>query len=198
MSLRKKLRDASREINKNKGVVYDEDDNAVITVKAFDKEQIFSSYDYDSNEKLNEELGSYIWDKARLVPANKEIKIKVYTSKGVNKKEVSEAIRNNYKKDYIEIQALLKKNLFFSLAMLVIGLVFMTFLFLSYAFFRNDYIDAIIDIVTWVFLWEAVDAFCLERSSLKKQSYTHLKLYTANIEIIGIDKEKVTKKKNSK
>lgn len=188
MIFRKKLRKADKEILKDKEYIEGSDDRAIISIKAEEDEQIFSTYNYDSNEKLNAELDEFIWDKARFVPMAKDIKIKLYTNTKIEEKEVVVAIKNNYKKEYIETRNELKRNAIFSLIMLLLGLAFMSLLLLMHVYFYNVYLEIVVEITTWVFIWEAVDSFFLRRSELKRKSITLLKLYTAEMEIIKLKK----------
>ncbi len=181
---RKKLKATRKEMSEKEEIYFDSDDNALITVKADKEEQLFSSYDYDNNERLNEELADYIWDKARFVPAKNDIRIKVYASEKANKVEIENAIHNKFKKEYLELKEEKKRNALFSLAMLITGLLFLGVLYLSYLYFRNEFLDVILEIVVWVFLWEAVDAFFLQRTSLRRKQFTLLKLCAARVEVI--------------
>lgn len=186
MIFRKKLRKADKEILKDKEYIEGSDDRAIISIKAEEDEQIFSTYNYDSNEKLNAELDEFIWDKARFVPMAKDIKIKLYTNTKTDEQEVVDAIKNNYKKEYIETKSELKRNAIFSLIMLMLGIVFMAFLLLMHVYFYNVYLEIIVEIATWVFIWESVDSFFLQRAALKRKRITLLKLYTAEMEIIKL------------
>lgn len=186
MIFRKKLRKADKEILQDKEYIEGSDDRAIISIKAEEDEQIFSTYNYDSNEKLNAELDEFIWDKARFVPMAKDIKIKLYTNTKTDEQEVVDAIKNNYKKEYIETKSELKRNAIFSLIMLLLGLAFMSFLLLMHVYFYNVYLEIIVEITTWVFIWESVDSFFLQRATLKRKRITLLKLYTAEMEIIKL------------
>ena len=188
MIFRKKLRKADKEILRDKDYIEGSDDRAIISIKAEEDEQIFSTYNYDCNEKLNSELDEFIWDKARFVPIAKDIKIKLYTNTKIEEKEVVVAIKNNYKKEYIETRNELKRNAIFSLIILLLGLAFMSLLLLMHVYFYNVYLEIVVEITTWVFIWEAVDSFFLRRSELKRKSITLLKLYTAEMEIIKLKK----------
>lgn len=188
MFFKKKLRQADKSIKQDNEFIVDSEGRALITVKATSEQKIFSEFDYDSGEKLNSDLVQYIWDKAEFVPINRDIKIKIYTGKTTKEKPVDNAIRGSFKKDYIALKAECRRNLWFSFAMLFIGLLFLGFLFLSYAFFKNDYVDAVIDIAAWVFLWEAVDSFFLRRSELNHKKRILLKLVTAKIEVVKLEK----------
>ncbi len=188
MIFRKNLRKADREILQDKDYIEGSDDRAIISIKAEEDEQIFSTYNYDSNEKLNAELDEFIWDKARFVPISKDIKIKLYTNTKTDEQEVVDAIKNNYKKEYIETRNELKRNTIFSLIMLLLGLAFMSLLLLMHVYFYNVYLEIVVEIATWVFIWEAVDSFFLRRSELKRKRITLLKLYTAEMEIVKLKK----------
>ena len=193
MKLKNKMKKARKEISDKEDLLYDSDNNALITVKAMEEAQIFSSYDFDCNEKLNEELAEYLWDKARFVPVKDDIRIKMYVGEKVNIKEVQNAIHNKFRKEYVETKLEKKHNCLFSFAMFVVGLLALAVLVLSYAYFKNEYVDLIVEIVAWVFMWEAVDAFFLERSKLNRKQMTLLKLCVCDIEIVKAKNQKSTK-----
>lgn len=74
--------------------------------------------------------------------------------------------------------------------MFVVGLFALAVLVLSYAYFKNEYVDLIVEIVAWVFMWEAVDAFFLRRSELRRKQFVLLKLSCCDIEVIISRKKK--------
>lgn len=186
MFLRKKFRDADKQITQGKDFVVDSDGDALINVKITDESQIFSSYNYDSNEKLKSDLSDFIYDKARFVPANKDIRIKVFSMDEVDETDVGPAIKNNYKKDYIEIRNDIRHNTVFSIIMLGVGLLFFALLLFMHNYFYNIYLEIIMEIATWVFIWEAVDAFFLRRLQLKRKRNILLKLYMAKIDVVNL------------
>lgn len=179
MFLRKKFRELDEEISRQQ-ITPTAEDNFDINIKVDDNEQIFSAYDYDNNEKLKTELSDFIYDKAKYA-INQDIEIKIHSKNKLNESEVKDAIKNHYKKEYIETKKLMKQNLIFSVVMFGLGLLSLTFLLLMNAFFYNEYVYIISEIVTWVFVWEAVDSFFLERASLKRKRITFLKIYSADI-----------------
>lgn len=190
MFFKKSLREADKQIKQDKDFIIDSEGDALISVKAPKKEQIFSSYNYDSNEKLNGELDEFIYDKAKFVPLPQDIKLKIYTEENIDEVEVKKAIKNNYKKQYIEIKNELKKNTLFSLVMFILGILSLSLLLLMHKFFYNVYFEIIIEIATWVFVWEAVDSFFLQKAELKRKRATFLKLYSSEIEIVKLNKIK--------
>ena len=95
-----KYKTAKKEITQIEPFYLDSDGKALITIKALERDQIFSSYEYDSSEKLNDVLASFIEDKIKLVPVNNDVKIKIYTDKNVKPQEVKNAIKLKYKREY--------------------------------------------------------------------------------------------------
>ena len=186
MLFSRRYRKADKDVGNARHFIVDSDGDALINVKAANREQIFSTYNYEKNHKLNKELDEFIYDKARFVPPNKEIRIKVYTEENANKEEIEEAIINNYKKDALEIKTDMKINLFFSVAMLLVGIAFFALLLLMHTFFYNDYLSIVLEIIVWVFIWEAVDSFFLRRHRLKRKQRILLNLCMAKIEVVDV------------
>lgn len=186
MFSRKKLRQASKQIKENKDFVVDSDGDAVISVKAPSEDQIFSSYNFDGNEKLKTELSEFIYDKAKFTSPNQDVRIKVYTNEDINAMDVESAIRNNFKKDYIELKNKSKRNLAFSAIMFILGILGLSLLLLMHKYFYNVYLEVVIEIATWVFMWEAIDSFFLRRATIRQNRVILLKLFSAEIDVIHL------------
>lgn len=186
MFSKKKMRKADREIAKSSDFFVDGDENAVIKIKAIDQDQIFSLYNYDSNEKLNKDLGEFIFEKAKYVPIGMDIKIKLYTETPTDSGEVEDAIKKHFRKEYSSIKNELKRNAYVSVVMFGIGLISLSALLLLYTFFNQFYFTTMIEIATWIFIWEGVDSYFLQRTGLKREKMTFLKLYCGKIEVIKL------------
>lgn len=190
MFFRKKYRDADKKILQDKVYVDASDGDAIINVKVTDKEQIFSKYNYESDEKLNNDLGEFIYDKAKFVAPNKDIRIKVFSTQEIAQEEVESAIKNHYKKDYVESKNKMRRNLIFSIIMLAVGLLAFALLLVMHKFMYNIYLEIVLEIITWVFIWEAVDSYFLKRINLRHENLILLNLYMAEINVVNIkDKE---------
>lgn len=181
MLTRKQSKHIDKQILKD-SLLETEEDFVNINVKIEDKSQIFSTYTYD-NDTLNEDLGEYLWDKAKLVPINKDINIKIYTNQNIEKQEVQKAIQTHLKADYIETKESLKKTNFVSLTTLMLGLLFLSLYLLFNTVSTHFVLITITEIMAWVFVWEAVDCFAFRRTVLKRECLKIQKLYSAHIEI---------------
>ena len=64
--------------------------------------------------------------------------------------------------------------------MLLTGIVIMIAYFILQFFFDTPFLE-VMDIATWVFVWEAVDLFFIERKILKIQQLRDTKLFNAKV-----------------
>lgn len=158
------------------------EDDKIVKIKVDDKEQIISKFSYD-DDKLNKDLSEYIIDKVQDVNYKQEVNLQIFTSEEVAQTEIQDAIKNHFERELISAKAELRKNNHFSIVMLILGILSIGILVLSYNFFPNFYFDMIIEIASWVFVWEAVDATFLKRPSLRKHCIILQKLCKSKIEI---------------
>jgi len=98
------------------------------------------------------------------------------------------AIKNYYREEFLDVQDDMKQNRRNTILMLISGAFFILLrLFLPLTIgWRLDFLEPI-NIVAWVFLWEAVELQIFKRPKLKEIQIRNLKILEAEIEF----KEKV-------
>lgn len=174
------------------------DEIVTINVRAEEKTAIFSEYNYDANEVLNPALTDFLLEKARDIPAKSSLRVKIFTNDNVDAEEVKTAYKNKFKGEFDEQEHKLKRNGIFALIMLILGVLFLGFLILE-MFLLNDFVfSTILEIAVWVFVWEAVDKFFLERSQIRRRRFQMARLYYAQIEVVGLDFDKISQKTSKK
>ncbi len=176
---------------KNKNDNYE--DIETINIKAESKAAIFSDYNYDSNEVLNSNLEEFLVEKVKNIPPKVNLRVKIFTDDCVDENEVKVAYKNKFKGDFEELEQELKRNMLFAFTMLILGVLFMGFLILEIYFLNNYILSTILEIAVWVFVWEAVDSFFLERSSIRRKRYQMARLYYAELEVVTLDFDKIEK-----
>ena len=184
MFLNKKLRKLDKQISSGSKYFSENDDSVTINVKSKDHEQIFSEYNYENKTNLNPNLCDYLWNNAKLAPLDKSLTIKIFDNSNLNKDEVESAIKTHYRREYIETKDQLKKINLFTLACMLIGVLFLVALVFLHKLADNYYLDIIMEIVAWVFIWEAVDRFFLEAPRVKRKCMRIQQLYDAKVVII--------------
>lgn len=180
MFLRKKQRETEAEILKN-GV--DENSDGIIEIKISSREQIFSSYSY-SGDKLNAEFSDFVYGKAKRAPINEELSLKIYTDQSIKADEVEKTVKSHYSNEYRETLQDLKRVTTISLIMTLFGVLTLTVLVLLNYFWNNFYVSTIVEIAAWVFVWEAVDYFFLQRPQIKAKLLLIQRIYLAKTEIV--------------
>jgi hypothetical protein len=155
-----------------------------INIKVDNKEQVISKFSYDENDKLNKELSEFILDKTKTINLTKNIRLNFYTPTPIEPQEIKTTIYNHFREEYIEIKHELKRTNIFTLIMLILGILSLSFLILAHKFFDYFYFTTILEIASWVFVWECIDGFFLKRSRLRHQCLLMKRLYSADIEII--------------
>ncbi|MFQ6724441.1 MAG: hypothetical protein ACLRFE_03830 [Clostridia bacterium] len=160
-------------------------DYNIINIKVDNKEQVISKFSYDENDKLNKELSEFILDKTKIMPLNKDIKLNFYTSSPIEHQEIKTTLQNHFMEEYVEAKHELKRANIISIIMLLLGILSLTALILANKFFDYFYFTTILEISSWVFVWESIDIFFLQRSRIKRQSLLFKKLYSADINIIN-------------
>ena len=169
------------------------EDIETINIKAESKAAIFSDYNYDSNEVLNSNLEEFLIEKVKNIPPKVNLRVKIFTDHCVDENEVKVAYKNKFKGDFEELEQELKRNMLFAFTMLILGVLFMGFLILEIYFLNNYILSTILEIAVWVFVWEAVDSFFLERSSIRRKRYQLARLYYADLEVVTLDFDKIEK-----
>jgi len=159
-------------------------DYNIVNIKVDNKEQVISKFSYDENDKLNKELSEFIVDKTKTMPLNKDIALNFYVTSPIDKQEIKTTIHNHFKEEYLETKHELKRANIISLIMLILGIISLTALVIAHKFFDYFYFTTILEIASWVFVWESVDIFFLQRSKIKRQCLLLKKLYSAEINII--------------
>lgn len=162
-------------------------DIETINVKVKHEEEIYSGYNYDRNEVLNPALNDFLVEKAESLHKRSKLRIKIFSDFPLKEHELFSAIKNKFKGEFESYERKLKQTAIFSLVVLILGILFLGIFVLEEMFFHNVVLSIILEIASWVFIWEAVDSFFLERIALKEKRRQMARLYDAKIEVVVLD-----------
>ena len=168
-------------------------DIETINIKIKSEEELYSGYNYDKNEVLNPALGDFLLEKAEALPVKSKLRLKFFSDVNIKEHELFSAIKNKFKGEFENYQRKLKKTALFSLVVLILGILFLGLFILEEMFFQTPILSIILEIVSWVFIWEAVDAFFLQRSSLKEKRLQMARIYDAEMEVVNVDFDNIEK-----
>lgn len=162
-------------------------DIETINAKVKHEEEIYSGYNYDRNEVLNPALSDFLVEKAESLHKRSNLRIKIFSDFSLEEHELFSAIKNKFKGEFESYERKLKQTAIFSLVVLILGILFLGIFVLEEMFFHNVVLSIILEIASWVFIWEAVNSFFLEQMALKEKWRQMARLYDAEIEVVVLD-----------
>ena len=163
-------------------VILDDEGRSFININIDKEEDILSSFNTDK-PIISSSLAEFINNQLRPMVIKNGIHINFNCSEVVKVEEdkYKEAIRNYYNHDLIDKNREISRNKIISIVMGIVGTIILT-LSIVFSFFENLVIFAsIIDIIAWVFLWEAVDLYVLQRPKIEMEELRDYEMANALI-----------------
>ena len=167
-----------KEINK------EVDDCKTINIKVQNKEQVISQFSYDENDKINKDLAEFIESKSRDVRFSQDIQLNFYSQQEINAGEIQTTISNHFRSECKQAKDELKVSNIAVIVLMILGVIGLACLLWVNRFFDNFFFQMILEIASWVFIWEAVNVLFLQRPKLRRKFILMQKLSNANVNVI--------------
>lgn len=169
----------------------------VIDVGAENYDDIFSYYDLEGESVLDREFDEFLSAKADAIPLKQELALHFHVKNATESKceEIDRTIKNHYKRDLRALNRKIHRNAMFTLYMVIMFGLFFGLLILAENFGAPSAVQYVLDIATWVFLWEAVDQWFLHRRELKHEMLKKYRFIRADIEVLEYKPKKKTQSK---
>lgn len=161
----------------------DQTGNLIVSLKVESEDEVFSTYNFDQDHELDSEFTNFLWKKTNKVQKSNLIELKLYTTKNLNKKKITNAIHNHYKEECIEFRNQEINKWLFGCVSFCIGLLALMIMFISYFSFHSIYVETIFLIVMWIGIWKGVDAF-IEAVRIRKKEWHCTSLYRCTVKIL--------------
>lgn len=161
----------------------DEEGRAVISMTVLQDEDFLSAFSAGSLPVVSSEVAEFIDESAHAFLPKEPVRINIYSDCIDQEEEriYTEALKEYYARHYKKNRRDLKRNSLLSLIMTVVGLFALTISLLLTYLWENAVVSEATNIFAWVFLWEAVDLFFLERMVLKAERDRCLRFIEAKI-----------------
>ncbi|MGN0817377.1 MAG: hypothetical protein ACI4L9_00270 [Candidatus Coproplasma sp.] len=163
--------------------VCDEDGNRVINLNVSDDSGFLSPYSTDGKPLISGEVAEFLNHSVKRLKVSEDARFVVHSSViDDNEKLIyKKAIENYYLTEAAQTKAQLKRNIWLSVIMLLIGaVIFSIAITLEHVGFQLIWLD-ILDVAAWVFVWESVDLLVLQRPALKSELLRYYKIISAEI-----------------
>ncbi len=177
--LDKRIKEDIKSFDRNK----DEDGRSIINLTIYDDSEFLSQFSTDNEEVISEEVATYIENSAFPISPKDPIHIKISSDKigGEKQDRYIKAINNYYFNKLCDLYRELKNNSIISLVLAVAGVLVLIGQFLLASVLDSLIVIEIINIMAWVFLWEACDQFFIERRKLKLKIFRYINIMNAKL-----------------
>lgn len=162
---------------------HDKNGNALVEIGIKDKTEVLAPFALDGKETINVEFANLLDNVSKSIPPkeNMHLKLKCEKLTDKEKQDFSMAIKNYYFNSLIDNQRKLHNNSLIFWSMIAISLLFLAILFIANHFGAPWIITEVLDIIAWVFVWEAVDLLAFQRSIYQYEMNRDLVLYKMKI-----------------
>ena len=160
----------------------DENGCVVINMTVNDDSGFLSPFSENNMSVISTDVADFIENNTHSLPPNEKLCLKIHSDCiDDNEKEVyKNAIKEYYAEKYLANEKELKRNYVIAFLLLLAGIFVMTV-----SIFLNEHNieiwSYVVDIASWVLLWEAVDIFLLESKSLTFLRKRYLSYLSMNI-----------------
>lgn len=171
---------------------YNRQEKGLIEIGLEDIDDFYSPYSLKSNKQIDKDVDDHITNVANYIPINKDIDLDIYLEKMPDSKTQKEAIttfRKSYAEYLLELNAEKKRLLILASILFLIGISFLTCLFVLNLSEKSLFVYSLVEIAAWVFVWEALDISCFHCHSINVKSKRAKKLLNADITFKTYKKE---------
>lgn len=172
----------SFEKNHNNDAYASVNDNDAIIKLHLEKDNLYKPY--SNNGLLNDEIFDYIYSAFKLVRKKRYLKLDISFSNDIDEQErayIKTLIKKHYALEYQILKEKIKGKKRASFFCLVVGVLLLSLEILLYYFFKNQIVNEIIDIFSWVFIWEACDIFAFTITKYNINRIQTLRLFEMEI-----------------
>ena len=165
---------------------YNKDGSVQINVGLKDADDFFSPFSYKTYELLDQNVVDYINMCESSIPLNEEISIDIHTENPTSydmKKRIKSSIKRYYAEDVVLINKKLKRKTMLGISYFILGLVISFIEALFYSVLWDLYIDTILAVMGWLFLWDGIEIILEDRAELKRKQIRDYRLLNAKVHI---------------
>ncbi|MEG2002609.1 MAG: hypothetical protein RR107_05910 [Clostridia bacterium] len=179
------------EMNKVTGKITSEcDENGMLTINLTvqDDENFLSPFSYGAEPTLSSDVAEFLDKSLKPSQYKDDIHLKIHSDviDENEKLRYEKAIRNHYSESYVAERQKMRRDFIISMYMLLVGVVFLAAIVILNAYQISGIAAEIVDIIAWVFLWEAADIFFLQRKVSAWHQHRNISFFKAEITFIPL------------
>lgn len=147
----------------------DADGRYIVNLNVTDDSNFLSVFSVSEHPVISSEVAEFLDFNTQLLPPEADIVLRIHGDcVDENEQRIyPAAIRQYYQEQQIVAAKELRRNRIIALFLGAIGVLCLSAMLATSSFFPNEVWPEVMDVVAWVFLWEAVDIYFFKSRELK-------------------------------
>ncbi len=165
---------------------HDKDGRAIIEVGLKNAEDFYLPYSYRSYEFMNPEIEEYLDMCESSIPSHEELSIDIYTETDTDNEEkvrIRQTVKRHHAEQLVVIKQKLKSNLLEGAIFCLLGFIILFVEAILYATISNMYLDTILAVVGWLFLWDGMEVLIYERKEMLREKRAIIRFLNAKVHV---------------
>lgn len=182
-------REAKRQSSERK-YKRDADGRVIINMTVKDDTDFLSVFSIGDTPVISSEVAEFLESSTHSVLPKEQLALRIHSNciDDNEKEEYRQAIKEYYTELYIANKRELKRNTMIALLLTLAGVVALVAAFLIEHQTANPIWTEVVDIIAWVFLWEAVDISAFKNRGLRLKRFRYLAFMSMKIEYCPVER----------
>ena len=155
-------------------------DDGVVHLNINTSAEILSPYRENNQPLISGEFAQFLENSVKDISVKQDLVLEINCSNAC-KDLIAPGIKNYYYNQFVESERNLKRNLLFSLTSLLAGIIVLLLTNIFQYYDLSFVLTNTLDILAWVFVWEAFDLFFFRRTEYKYIQYRQMNFINAKI-----------------
>ena len=181
----KELKNEFQQIEFENGEIINENDEALIYVKAENKDDLVSKLSEGEDTIITSDFARFVNENTDNIKLEKHLNIKINNTKEFTREDKSMiklAYRNYFEKKVSDINDRLYSNKVECIYLMILSVLALGLYALIKIVEKFSLFSEMILIIAWVFVWRTTENIFFERSKLRKEAIKYYKLLNARID----------------
>ncbi len=146
----------------------DNDNRTVIDMLVKDDTEFLSKFSNKNSFVISSEVATFLENSVKNVKLKEDLKLRIYSDCIDDEEKVlyRQGVKDYYSDALNSVKREYKRNIMYSIILALVGIVLIAVALIVGSYGQELWTEAI-DIVAWVFCWEAVDMFVFKSRSLR-------------------------------
>ena len=177
---------SSKAMREAESLEYNDMGRAIIEVGIKNADDFFHPCSYKSYDLVSQNVVECVEMFEKQIPSKDEIAIDVYTEEpttNFDKTRIRSAIKRHYSEKTVNLKKKMRRNLIFGTIFSLLGVGLVALECLLWNIWGHMFVDTLLSIIAWVFLWDGFELLVIELPPLKIEQEKNLRLLSSKVHV---------------